>query len=65
MIEENHGGSYYFKDFPGDLIKIDIGDFYSDYSKINALLGWSPRVSIREGIRQTLEYYLNNYTYYF
>lgn len=65
MIEENHGGSYHFKDFPGDLIKIDIGDFYSDYGKINALLGWAPKVSIREGIRQTLEYYLNNYTYYF
>lgn len=65
MIEENHGGSYHFKDFPGDLIKIDIGDFYSDYGKINALLGWTPKVSIREGIRQTLEYYLNNYTYYF
>jgi nucleoside-diphosphate-sugar epimerase len=64
MIEENHGGSYHFKEFPGDLIKIDIGDFYSDYGKINVLLGWSPRVSIREGIRQTLEYYLNNYNHY-
>jgi nucleoside-diphosphate-sugar epimerase len=64
MIEENRAGGYQFKEFPEDLKKIDIGDFYSDYGKINALLGWSPEVSIREGIRQTLEYYKNNYTYY-
>ncbi|HLN74214.1 MAG: GDP-mannose 4,6-dehydratase [Methylococcaceae bacterium] len=65
MIEENHSGSFQFKEFPGDLKKIDIGDFYSDYGKINALLGWAPKVSIREGIHETLEYYRNNHTYYF
>lgn len=64
MIEENDGGSYQFKAFPADLKKIDIGDFYSDYGKINTLLGWTPKVSIREGIHQTLAYYRNNFNYY-
>lgn len=65
MIEENHSGTYQFKEFPVDLKKIDIGDFYSDYGKINTLLGWAPKVSIREGIRETLAYYKSNHTYYF
>ena len=64
LIEEHQAGSYQFNAFPAELKKIDIGDFYSDYGKINALLGWMPKVSIREGIHKTLDYYKNNYTYY-
>jgi len=64
MIDENQSGEYLFKEFPTDLKKIDIGDFYSDYGKINTLLGWAPKVSIREGIKETLDYYRNNFNYY-
>ena len=64
MIEENHAGNYIFKEFPPDLKKIDIGDFYSDFSKIKDLLGWSPQVKIRTGIKETLDYFRNNYQYY-
>ncbi|MDO8951911.1 MAG: NAD-dependent epimerase/dehydratase family protein, partial [Draconibacterium sp.] len=64
MIEENNAGSYVFTPFPEDLKKIDIGDFYSDYSKIKINLGWNPEVSIDAGFRETIEYFRNNYEYY-
>jgi len=64
MIEENNTGNYIFTPFPEELKKIDIGDFYSDFSKIKANLGWNPKVSISEGFRETIEYFRNNYEYY-
>ena len=64
MIEENHAGTYMFKTFPPDLKKIDIGDFYSDFSKIKNMLGWQPQIAIRAGIKETLDYFKNNYHYY-
>ncbi len=50
--------------FPGDRLKIDIGDYYGDYRKIRAKLGWKPEVKFEEGIGLTLDYYekyLNHY----
>ena len=44
--------------------KIDIGDYYSDYSKINELLEWHPSVNIREGLRKTLDYYKQHGEHY-
>lgn len=64
MIEEYRAGNYIFKPFPADLKKIDIGDFYSDFGKIKELLGWCPKVAINEGIKETLDYFRNNYQYY-
>jgi len=64
MIEENNAGEYLFIPFPEELKKIDIGDFYSDFSKIKTNLGWNPEVSIDAGFRETIEYFRNNYEYY-
>ncbi len=64
MIEENNAGNYIFTPFPEELKKIDIGDFYSDYGKIKVILGWSPEVSINDGLRETIEYFRANYQYY-
>lgn len=64
MIEQNNAGNYIFNPFPGDLKKIDIGDFYSDYSKIKKMLGWHPNVTISKGIKETLEYFRENYQHY-
>jgi dTDP-glucose 4,6-dehydratase/UDP-glucose 4-epimerase len=50
-------GSFQLVPFPSDRKAIDIGDYYSDFSKIRAELGWSPKVPLRDGLQRTLRYY--------
>jgi UDP-glucose 4-epimerase len=64
MIEINGGGSYRLVPFPPDKKRIDIGNFYGDYSKIKKALGWQPRVPLAEGLRKTIEYYRENLAWY-
>ena len=64
MIEISGGGSYRFVPFPPDKKSIDIGDYYGDFSKIKATLGWAPRTSLREGLKKTLDYYKENLNWY-
>lgn len=56
-VEVNGGGSYRVIPFPPDRKQIDIGDYYADYRLIRGKLGWQPRVTLREGIARTLEFY--------
>jgi UDP-glucose 4-epimerase len=56
-VEMNGGGSYRIIPFPADRKPIDIGDYYADYRLIRGKLGWVPRVSLREGLKRTLEFY--------
>ncbi|MHB1347480.1 MAG: GDP-mannose 4,6-dehydratase [Candidatus Humimicrobiaceae bacterium] len=65
MIDVAGQGSFEEIPFPRERKKIDIGDFYSDYSKIKNELGWEPKISIREGLHRTFEYYKKYKQYYF
>ncbi len=56
-IQANCGGECRVIPFPPDRKPIDIGDYYADYRLIQDKLGWQPRVSLREGLTRTLEYY--------
>jgi UDP-glucose 4-epimerase len=60
MVELHGSGSKELVPFPPERKAIDIGDFYSDFGKINNVLGWVPRVSLREGLRKSLEYYVQH-----
>jgi len=52
-----YGGRYHIIPYPPDRKPIDIGDYYADYRRIRGKLGWTPKVSLREGLTRTLEYY--------
>lgn len=57
LISVNGSGNLEIKDFPKERKKIDIGNVYSDYSKINNSLSWEPTVNLETGIKLTLDYY--------
>lgn len=50
--------------FPEDREKIDIGDYYADFSKIRDELGWNQRTDLGEGIKKTMAYYKKYKRYY-
>jgi UDP-glucose 4-epimerase len=64
LIEVNGGGDCIVRPFPPDRKQIDIGDYYTDFSRIHSVLGWQPKVSLREGLRRTLEFYRQFLKYY-
>jgi UDP-glucose 4-epimerase len=64
LIEVAGGGSYSLVPWPADRKKIDIGDVYSSYEKIERVLGWKPTVSLEEGLRRSVAFYRKNGEYY-
>jgi UDP-glucose 4-epimerase len=65
LIELNGGGNAVIVPFPTERKAIDIGDYYSDFSLANSILGWNPKVSLRKGLAKTLKYYkLNKKAYW-
>ena len=58
------GAKYCLVPFPPDRKAIDIGDYYADYSLIEGELGWTPKVSLREGLRSTLDFYREHGRHY-
>ena len=57
LVEINGGGEFVVREFPADRQRIDIGDYYSDFGKIRAALGWEPRTPLREALQRTLDFY--------
>lgn len=57
VVEVNGGGKYIIREFPPERKKIDIGDYYSDYKYITSSLGWTPKTTLRDGLRESIDYY--------
>jgi UDP-glucose 4-epimerase len=57
LVEVNGGGEFAMRSYPPDRKRIDIGDYYADFSRICATLGWQPKIALREGLSRTLSFY--------
>ncbi len=64
LVEVNSGGEYIVRTYPSDRKRIEIGDFYADCQRIRSVLDWEVKVSLREGLRKTLDYYRQNLNEY-
>jgi UDP-glucose 4-epimerase len=50
-------GRVEYVEWPADKKAIDIGSFYADSTKFAAATGWSPTVTLADGLRRTVEFY--------
>jgi UDP-glucose 4-epimerase len=57
LVEVAGGGRIRLVDWPAEKKRIDIGSFYSDWSKFAAATGWRPRVDLRDGLERTVAFY--------
>jgi len=64
LTEVNGCGEHAVRSFPADRKPIDIGDYYADYSRIRCMLGWKPKVPLREGLSRILTFYKENLQHY-
>ena len=64
IVRINGQGRYELVPFPEDRKTIDIGDYYSDFTKIEKSLGWEPKVTLEQGLQETLAYYRANHAHY-
>ena len=64
LVEAAGGGDFHVNEFPPERRKIDIGDFYADYSLIENQLGWRPRTRLRTALARTMHYFRRELAYY-
>jgi UDP-glucose 4-epimerase len=64
LVRISGSGRYQLIPFPQDRKAIDIGDYYSDFVKIESTLGWSPQITLADGLKSTLDYYRQNRAHY-
>ena len=64
MVEMRPSAKFNTVPFPPERKAIDIGDYYSDFKKIQTILGWQPIVDIRQGLENSLKYYEEHHKHY-
>lgn len=64
MIKIAGFGRYNISPFPTDRKKIEIGDYIASWVKIKKTYGWKPKITLDEGISQTINYYKANKNHY-
>lgn len=64
LVTANGGGSISLREFPASRKAIDIGDYYSDFSKFHRAVNWTPKVGLQDALKRTLDYYRVNLRHY-
>lgn len=64
LVQLQPGGQFVLKQFPFERKKIDIGDYYADFTRIEQRLGWRPHTTLREALAETLAYYHTELPHY-
>ncbi|HEV7998773.1 MAG TPA: NAD-dependent epimerase/dehydratase family protein [Planctomycetaceae bacterium] len=64
LVELNGRGQFAQREFPAERKRIDIGDYYADDALIRRTLGWQPKVTLRDGLSRTLEFFRHNLDHY-
>lgn len=57
-------GSYKHIPFPEDKKKIEIWDYYADYSKLKKTTEWQPKTAFAEGLEKTVKFYEKHKKHY-
>jgi UDP-glucose 4-epimerase len=58
------GGEVEVAPWPPDREKIDIGSIYVDHAKLTKATGWEPKVSLRDGLAETIDFYKQHGEHY-
>jgi len=64
LIEVSNGGEYVYRAHPPEHKRIDVGDYFADFSLIRSTLGWKPRVPLQEGLARTVSFYQKHLEHY-
>ncbi len=64
LLEVAGAGRVDYVDWPPEKKAIDIGSFYADSTKFKTATGWSPAVSLREGLTRTVAFYREHWDRY-
>jgi UDP-glucose 4-epimerase len=64
LVEISGRASIRLVPWPEERKRIDIGDVYSSYAKIEAALDWRPQTELLNGLRQTIDYYRQHWRRY-
>jgi len=57
LISIAGAGRVEFVDWPPEKLAIDIGSFYASAAKLTATTGWTPTVSLADGLTRAVAYY--------
>ena len=64
LVDVAGTGRIQYVDWPAEKKAIDIGSFYADSSKFKTMTGWSPTVTMRDGLARTVAFYREHFSRY-
>jgi UDP-glucose 4-epimerase len=60
IVELAGTGKVVYTEFTQERKEVEPGDYYADISRIKKIVKWSPKVSLNEGIKRTIDFYRKN-----